>query len=190
MEFNELFEITLIQNSLDNLTNERELIETTELFSLLSCFDSYKLKFVKQLLILKSLTIYVEKNNYFEFSKQNQNSIYNLDYFNFYMRIINISLNFSMDKKKEMTEQYKKNYEINDEELKSWEDLQSKYNKDLYEEATENLTYHEDIIKKYNVHNFISKELKIVNYIINLFEKYQNSLPEQYKVLFNLLLIN
>lgn len=195
MEFNELFDINLIDSATNNLTSKKEAIDLVELISLLSSFDSYKLELVTKKEVLKKLSKYIESRNCFltdEKTKQNTQIIKNndMDSIQLFLGLINLSLNLVVDKKQEMVEQYKKNYDITDEEVKSWENLQSQYNKDVYDDHMENLKYHQDAIKKYGVYKFVTRDVKISNFIANLFENYGTSISLKTEVISLIFLFN
>lgn len=183
----------MIASATNNLKSKKEAIDLIELISLLSSFDSYKLQLVTKKEVLKKLSLYIESKNFFlidEKAKKNVQIIKNndVDGMQLFLGLINLSLNLVVDKKREMVEQYKKNYEINDEEVKSWENLQSQYNKDIYNEHMENLRYHEDEIRNYEVYKFVARDVKISNFIATLFENYGNSISLKTEVCFYFLL--
>lgn len=179
-EFRELFDVSLLEQIAWNANQFSDFFQAFELLSHLTCFDLYKLDLVKNLNPLKLLfektaeeTIEKEKNKKSEISKSFM--IKESDLFQMFLAIVHTSLNLCLDKKKEIVEHYKKNYEINDDDFKSFEELQMKYNSDAYKEQVEFLKYDQNAIKTYDIKNFLCREVKISKFVSNFIEKFQKS---------------
>ena len=184
MEFNELFDVKLIEQIVLNLSQKSDVLQTVELLSHLTCFDLYKLDLIKKTDSLKILFEHI--NSEIIEKTKNQNNldmtIKELDYFNLFLGILHMTFNLCLDKKQEMVDHYKKNYEISDEDFKTFEDMQMKYNKDAYNEGVEYMKYDQKIMKQYGVKTFISKELKIIKFISYFIENFQKNFSIEIKV--------
>ena len=104
------------------------------------------------------------------------------DYFNLFLGILHISFNLCLDKKQEMVDHYKKNYEISDEDFNAFEDMQRKYNQDAYNEGVQFMKYDQKAIKQFGVKSFISKEVKICKFLSFFIENFQKNLSFNIKV--------
>ena len=106
------------------------------------------------------------------------------DTFQILMGILQIGFNLCLDKKKEMVDHYKNNYEISEEDFKAFEDMQMKYNKDTYQEGVEFMKYDLVAMKNYGVKSFLGKEVKISKFLGFFIENYSKNFSFNIQVLF------
>lgn len=172
--------MNLIEQIVNDFSELSDLLQTIELLSLLSCFDLYKLDLVKKNACIKQLFKYI-RLEILEKSEKNTKDIThslminNLDYFNLFTGILHICFNLCLDKKQEMVDHYKRNYEISDEDFHSFEEMQMKYNNDAYKEGVEFMQYNQKIMKDFGVKTLISKDLKISKFLSYFIENYHKN---------------
>ena len=105
------------------------------------------------------------------------------DFFNMFLGILNIAFNLCLDKKKEMVDHYKKNYEISDEDFKAFEEMQMKYNRDTYSEGVEFMKYDKKAMKSFEVKAFLSREVKISKFLSYFIENFNKNFSFNIQVL-------
>lgn len=177
MEFTQLFDVKLIDQLSCSLT-AGDIIQTVELLSHMTCFDLYKAELLKR---KPSIKLIFEKISS-EVIENSENALYlsqESDNFNIFYGILQIAFNLCLDKKQEMVDHYKKNYEISDEDFHAFEQMQMKYNKDSYNEGVQHMTYDKKTIQEYEVKAFLSKDIKIIRFLSYFIENFQKNFSFQ-----------
>lgn len=147
----------------------------------MTCFDVYKTELLKKKPAIKKIFDYLHAHLIESSSQKHPNTLkfslisYTNDSFNLFYGALQIAFNFCFDKKHEMIEHYKRNYEISDEDFRSFEEMQMKYNNTAYQEGVQFMTYDQKTIKEFDVKSFLTRDLKIIKILSYFVENHQKN---------------
>lgn len=171
----------LIEQISNNLDDFSDVCQTIELLCHMTCFDVYKAELLKKKPTIKKIFDYLNAQLVETSAQKHTNNLnislisYTNDSFNLFYGVLQIAFNFCLDKKHEMIEHYKRNYEISDEDFRSFEEMQMKYNNTAYQEGVQFMTYDQKTIKEFDVKTFLTRDLKIIKILSYFIENHQKN---------------